>query len=114
MKTITHQELLGRIACQGIATGGVVVVQSPQDLDIVTEGDILVAAETDVTFVPAMQRAAAIVTEAGGRFCHAAIWARENDKPTLLQVSEATRVLRNVATVTVDATIGKVTWEVPS
>lgn len=79
-------------------------------MDRVQDGDVLVAAQTDIAYVPAMHRASAIVTEAGGRFCHAAVWARENDKPTLLQVGDATTRLENVESVLVDANQGFVEW----
>jgi pyruvate,water dikinase len=80
-----------------------VVIQSEADLERVREGDVLVAAQTDIAYVPAMYRASAIVTEVGGRFSHAAVWARENDKPTLLQVIDATVHLANVNWVLVNA-----------
>lgn len=100
----------GRPASRGHASGRPVVVTSEDDLDRVQDGDVLVAAQTDIAYVPAMHRASAIVTEAGGRFCHAAVWARENDKPTLLQVGDATTRLENVESVLVDANQGFVEW----
>jgi len=84
---------------------------APEDLMRVRSGDILVAIETDITYVPAMHRAAAIITEHGGRFCHAAIWARENSKPTVLQAENATTLLRDLPWVVVDADQGVVEWE---
>ena len=74
-------------------------------------GDILVASQTDIEFVPAMHRASAVVTETGSRFCHAAVWARENAKPTVLQVLGATSILAGLSLVTVNATAGTITWE---
>jgi pyruvate, water dikinase len=93
----------GRRAANGIATGRPVIVETEADLDLVREGDVLVASQTDIAYVPAMHRACAIVTETGGRFCHAAVWARENQKPTLLQVSDAVMLLRDVRRVCVNA-----------
>jgi pyruvate, water dikinase len=104
------RRIAGRPASSGQARGRPVVVMSEDDLDLVAYGDVLVAAQTDIAYVPAMHRASAIVTEAGGRFCHAAVWARENDKPTLLQVEDAMSLLTSVASVVVDADEGFIEW----
>ncbi len=93
----------GRRAARGQAVGRPVVVEVEADLGRVRDGDVLVAAQTDIAYVPAMLRASAIITETGGRFSHAAVWARENNKPTLLQVSGATMLLRDVCKVLVNA-----------
>jgi phosphoenolpyruvate synthase/pyruvate phosphate dikinase len=58
-----------------------------------------------------MFRASAIVTETGGRWCHAAVWARENKKPTIIQVEAATEVLQDIEAVKVNADLGIVEWE---
>jgi|SRR5690606_35896622 len=106
METLT--KLHGRPACNGCATGRPVVVRDEADLGLVLDGDILVTVQTDIAYVPAMMRAAAIVTETGGRFCHAAVWARENNKPTLIQVESATSLLSGARSVTVNADQGYV------
>jgi pyruvate,water dikinase len=93
----------GLRAAGGQAVGRPVVVEVEADLQRVRDGDVLVAAQTDIAYVPAMLRASAIITEAGGRFSHAAVWAREHNKPTLLQVSDATKLLRHVHKVLVNA-----------
>ena len=93
----------GRKAARGRAVGRPVVVETEADLERVRAGDVLVAAQTDIAYVPAMHRASAIITETGGRFSHAAVWARENNKPTLLQVTDATINLCNVGRVLVNA-----------
>jgi len=93
----------GRRAAGGQAVGRPVVVEDEADLVRVRDGDVLVAAQTDIAHVPAMLRASAIITEAGGRFSHAAVWARENNKPALLQVSQATVLLCHVQKVLVNA-----------
>ena len=100
LTTIRYQ---GRRAARGQAVGRPVVVEVEADLERVRDGDVLVAAQTDIAYVPAMIRASAIITETGGRFSHAAVWARENNKPTLLQVSNATVLLRAVRKVLVNA-----------
>ncbi|MHB8512661.1 MAG: PEP-utilizing enzyme [Actinomycetota bacterium] len=106
-----QHSLTGKKAAPGTAVGRPVIVHSEADLAKVQPGDILVAAQTDIDYVPAMQRAAAIVTETGGRFCHAAVWARENNKPTLLQVADATTLLVDVESVTIDASANRIIWE---
>jgi phosphoenolpyruvate synthase/pyruvate phosphate dikinase len=78
-------------------------VESENDLYRVKAGDILVAAQTDISYVPAMLRSAGIITEVGGRFSHAAVWARENNKPTLIQVDRATELLSSVERVLLNA-----------
>jgi phosphoenolpyruvate synthase/pyruvate phosphate dikinase len=93
----------GRRAARGRAIGRSVVVDTETDLASVRVGDVLVAAQTDIAYVPAMLRASAIITETGGRFSHAAVWARENNKPTLLQVVNATVLLRDACKVLVNA-----------
>jgi phosphoenolpyruvate synthase/pyruvate phosphate dikinase len=107
----TVLRLDGKVACRGIVSGPPQVVLSTNDLNKVQVGDILVAKETDISFVPAMLRASGIITECGGRFCHAAVWARENNKPVLLQVPNATDVLALVDLVHLDADLGNVWWE---
>lgn len=93
----------GRRACAGRAIGRPVIIEHESDLDNVLEGDIIVSAQTDIAYVPAMHRASAVVTETGGRFSHAAVWAREHQKPTLLQVDNAMTNLRSALTILVNA-----------
>lgn len=106
-----RHSLIGVTACRGQATGRPVIVRTPDDLDRVLEGDILVAVETDISFVPAMFRASAIITETGGRWCHAAVWARENKKPTIIQVATATQAVHQVNMIAVNADSATVEWE---
>lgn len=98
-----HVRYSGRRAARGRAVGRSVVVETETDLHRVRDGDVLVAAQTDIAYVPAMLRASAIITETGGRFSHAAVWARENNKPTLIQVVNATVLLREARKVLVNA-----------
>jgi pyruvate,water dikinase len=110
MESDKRKSIRGKPAAPGIASGRPVVVRGEQDLDSVRKGDVLVAIQTDIAYVPAMHRASAIITEAGGRFCHAAVWARENNKPTLVQVFCATAQLCDVDDVEVNADLGFVEW----
>jgi pyruvate,water dikinase len=86
--------------------GRVVIVRSPSEIDRVRAGDIMVAEMTTPDFVPAMKRVAALVTERGGRTCHAAIVSRELGIPCVVGASDALTLLDVGATVTVDGYTG--------
>ncbi|MXY78042.1 MAG: phosphoenolpyruvate synthase [Acidimicrobiia bacterium] len=98
----------GRSVGQRIGTGSVRVVHSPRDMNRVEEGDVLVADMTDPDWEPVMQRAAAIVTNRGGRTCHAAIIARELGVPAVVGSGNATRRLKDGAEVTVSCAQGEI------
>ena len=98
----------GRSVGQRIGTGAVRVVHSPRDMYRVDEGDVLVADMTDPDWEPAMQRASAIVTNRGGRTCHAAIIARELGVPAVVGSGDATRRLEDGAEVTVSCAQGEI------
>jgi pyruvate,water dikinase len=100
--------LSGSPASPGAAAGPVKTVLSSSEIDRVEKGDILVAEMTTPDFVPAMKRAAAIVTDRGGRTAHAAIVSRELGIPCVVGAGEATTTLRNDQLVTVDGSQGKV------
>ncbi|MCC6388413.1 MAG: phosphoenolpyruvate synthase [Dehalococcoidia bacterium] len=97
--------LKGQPASPGVGIGIVRVVHDPRDIDIVKSGDVLVAEMTTPDFVPAMKRAAAIITERGGRTCHAAIVSRELGIPCVVGVGDATK-LDVDRLVTVDGSLG--------
>ncbi len=98
----------GRSVGQRIGAGAVRVVHSPRDMYRVDEGDVLVADMTDPDWEPAMQRASAIVTNRGGRTCHAAIIARELGVPAVVGSGNATRRLEDGAGVTVSCAQGEI------
>jgi pyruvate,water dikinase len=100
--------LTGQPASPGVGVGIVRVVHDPRDIDIVKAGDVLVAEMTTPDFVPAMKRASAIVTERGGRTCHAAIVSRELGIPCVVGVGQATTNLAVDRQVTVDGSGGKI------
>jgi pyruvate,water dikinase len=100
--------LSGQPASPGVGVGNVRVVLDPHDMDVVKRGDVLVAEMTTPDFVPAMKRAAAIVTERGGRTCHAAIVSRELGIPCVVGVGGATTQLQVDTEVTVDGSDGKI------
>ncbi|WP_426319903.1 phosphoenolpyruvate synthase [Microbacterium sp. E-13] len=99
--------LEGRAIGQRIGTGAVRVVRSTAEMDQVQEGDILVAEMTDPDWEPVMKRAAAIVTDRGGRTCHAAIIARELGIPAVVGTGTATSDLSRGADVTVSCAEGE-------
>ena len=101
-------EVKGTIAFRGKVTGRVAVLVTAKDLPKVKQGDILVTAMTFPNFIPAMQRAAAFVTDEGGITCHAAIISREMKKPCIIGTKNATKVFKDGDVVEVDATTGMV------
>jgi phosphoenolpyruvate synthase/pyruvate phosphate dikinase len=99
----------GSIGNKGKVRGIVAIVRKPQDSKKVEKGMILVAPETTPDFIPAMGMAAAFVTDFGGITSHAAIVAREMNKPCIIGTKIATKVLKDGDTVEVDADNGVVT-----
>jgi len=100
--------LSGAPASPGVASGPVKIVPDPSQIDKVMNGDILVAEMTTPDFVPAMKRAAAIVTDRGGRTAHAAIVSRELGIPCVVGTEKATATLKDGQIITVDGGNGKV------
>ena len=96
----------GRAIGQKIGTGPVRVVHSLAEMEKVQPGDVLVADMTDPNWEPVMKRAAAIVTNRGGRTCHAAIIARELGIPAVVGCGRATQTLHDGALVTVSCAEG--------
>ena len=96
----------GRAIGQKIWQGQVRIVRRASEMDIVKEGDVLVADMTDPDWEPVMKRASAIVTNRGGRTCHAAIIARELGIPAVVGCGDATDTLSNGDQVTVSCAEG--------
>ncbi|HWP20890.1 MAG TPA: phosphoenolpyruvate synthase [Burkholderiaceae bacterium] len=96
----------GRAIGQKIGTGRVRIVHSIAEMDKVQPGDVLVTDMTDPNWEPVMKRASAIVTNRGGRTCHAAIIARELGIPAVVGCGDATEVLKDGALVTVACSEG--------
>ncbi len=103
---LATNEVRGRVAFKGFARGVVKVVRLNAEADKVKEGDILVSPMTVPDLVPAMKRAAAIVTDEGGITCHAAIISREIKKPCIIGTRVATKVFKDGDLVEVDAEKG--------
>ncbi|WP_020203929.1 MULTISPECIES: phosphoenolpyruvate synthase [Cupriavidus] len=96
----------GRAIGQKIGTGRVRVINDPAEMERVQPGDVLVADMTDPNWEPVMKRAAAIVTNRGGRTCHAAIIARELGVPAVVGCGDATDLLKDGTLVTVSCAEG--------
>jgi pyruvate,water dikinase len=96
----------GRAIGQKIGAGRVRVVREISEMDTVQPGDVLVADMTDPNWEPVMKRASAIVTNRGGRTCHAAIIARELGIPAVVGSGDATDLLVDGAMVTVSCAEG--------
>lgn len=107
-KQETMSELQGTVAFPGKVQGRVKLVYTTMDLRKVCQGDILVAVMTFPSFIPAMEKAAAFVTDEGGILSHAAIVSREMRKPCITATKVATKVLRDGDAVEVDAEKGTV------
>ena len=100
--------LTGSPASPGMACGPVKIIQDASQIDKILKGDVLVAEMTTPDFVPAMKRAAAIVTDHGGRTSHAAIVSRELGIPCVVGCTQATTLLQEGQTITVDGSTGKI------
>jgi pyruvate,water dikinase len=96
----------GRAIGQKIGAGPVRVINDPSEMERVQPGDVLVADMTDPNWEPVMKRASAIVTNRGGRTCHAAIIARELGVPAVVGCGDATDVLKDGTFVTVSCAEG--------
>jgi|LGVF01.2.fsa_nt_gb pyruvate,water dikinase len=99
--------ITGRSVGQRIGHGNVRVILNASEMDQLIDGEILVTDMTDPDWEPVMKRASAIVTNRGGRTCHAAIIARELGVPAVVGTSEASTVLKNGQPVTVSCAEGE-------
>jgi phosphohistidine swiveling domain-containing protein len=109
MFTISFEDLnevKGTVASLGKAHGTARVLASAKEIGRVREGDILITTMTTPDYVPAMKKAAAIVTDEGGVTCHAAIVARELGIPCVIATRIATKIFKDGEEVEVDAVHG--------
>jgi pyruvate,water dikinase len=100
--------LKGISASPGIGTGTVKILKSPKEIDKISKGDVLVAPMTSPDYVPAMKKAAAIVTDQGGMTSHAAIVSREMGIPCVVGTKNGTLILKDGDIVTVNGTTGEI------
>ena len=108
LKPITSKQIIitGQSVGQQIATGIARVITSAKELHKIRDGDIIVTKMTDPDWVPVMKKAAGIVTDLGGRTCHAAIVSRELDRPAIVGTKNATTKIKNGSTITIDCSEG--------
>ena len=103
-----HPLVTGLSIGQKIATGKACILKDISEHATFKEGDILVTTMTDPDWVPLMKKAAAIITDKGGRTCHAAIVSRELGIPAIIGTSDATIVIHDRELITVDASQGSI------
>ena len=100
--------LEGLAASPGIASGKIKIVEEMSDLSKIKKGDILVTKMTNPDMVVTMQRSSAIITDEGGLTAHAAIVSREMGIPCIVGTQEATTLLKDGETITIDGYNGKI------
>ena len=98
----------GLAAAPGVVCGIVKVVPEIEDITKIVKGDLLVTKMTSPSWVPVMKKASGIITDEGGRTCHAAIVSRELGIPCVVGTSNATEILKDGMEVTIDGFNGKV------
>ncbi|HDQ22359.1 MAG TPA: phosphoenolpyruvate synthase [Candidatus Uhrbacteria bacterium] len=102
-KVLASGESIG----EKISTGKVQVIENAKQLSKFKTGEVLVTKMTDPDWEPIMKKAAAIITDSGGRTCHAAIVSRELGLPAIVGAKNASRVLKNKQPVTVSCAEGE-------
>ncbi len=107
LKTKGKVLVQGSAIGQRIGAGAVRLIEDPSEMSRVQQGDVLVTDMTDPDWEPIMKRASAIVTNRGGRTCHAAIIAREMGIPAIVGCGDATEQLRDGEDVTVSCAEGE-------
>ncbi|MGZ3687206.1 MAG: phosphoenolpyruvate synthase, partial [Bdellovibrionota bacterium] len=107
LKKRGHVLTCGRSVGEKIATGKVRVIKNVLDLGLLAAGEILVTDKTDPDWEPAMKKAAAVITNRGGRTCHAAIVSRELGLPAVIGTETGTEALKSGQSVTVSCAEGE-------
>jgi len=105
-ESATGSQVQGATACPGKAKGHAKIINKPSQMAKMQKGDILISTATTPAIVPAMKKAAAIVTDEGGLTCHAAIVSRELGIPCIVGTRVATRIFKDGEEVEVDAAKG--------
>lgn len=106
IKIVQTNELTGTCACPGAAKGVIKIINVPDEMGKMNQGDIMLSHTTFPALVPAMKKAAAIITEDGGITCHAAIVARELQTPCVVGCKNAIAILKDGDVVEVNANTG--------
>jgi phosphohistidine swiveling domain-containing protein len=84
-----ENNISGRVACKGKVEGPARIIHKPSDLQNVQPGDILITSQTNINYVPYLRDCIGLITETGGRYCHASIFSRENQLPCIIDVDGA-------------------------
>ncbi len=105
-EVIPLTQVSGNSVYPGLVQGKAKIIFNKREISKVNTGDILIAPMTTPDFLPAMKKAAALVTDEGGILCHAAIVAREMKKPCVIGTKIATKIFKDGDKVEVDATAG--------
>jgi phosphohistidine swiveling domain-containing protein len=105
---INISEFIGQVAFPGVAKGPVKVINRMEEVSKMEAGDILVSIATTPSIVPAMKKAAAILTDEGGLTCHASIVSREMEIPCIVGLKIISKTLKDGDMVEVDANKGVV------
>lgn len=100
--------LTGEAASPGIVSGKIRLIPTPSDIHNLQVGEIMLTSMTTPDFVPAMKRAAGLITDRGGQTSHAAIVSRELGLPCVVGTGTATKVLKNGQTVTINGRAGEI------
>ncbi len=103
-------DLTGEQACPGTASGVVIIINSPKEINRVKKGQILVTTMTTPDFVPAMKMVNGIITDKGGQTSHAAIVSRELGVPCVVGTKNATKIFKEGDIVTINGTTGQI-WK---
>ena len=107
-KITVKPDLIGESASPGNASGVVIIIRSPKDINRAQKGQILVTPMTSPDFVPAMKKVNGIITDKGGQTSHAAIVSRELGVPCVVGTKTATKLLKDGDIVTLNGTTGEV------
>lgn len=105
--------LSGKPASPGIGSGSTVIVKKASQINMVKQGDVLVAEMTSPDYVPAMKRASGIITNKGGQTSHAAIVSRELGVPAIVGTVTATKVFSKTKKITFDGATGNIYTGLP-
>jgi pyruvate,water dikinase len=105
--------LNGRVASigDGVVKGIARIINNESELDKIQLGDIMVVPQTDINFVPALELCVGLITEQGGRFCHAAIYSRENNLSCITNVENAMSLIPDGILIVIDTNNNSISLE---
>ena len=98
----------GRVASKGKIEGIAKIINSYSDLKKVLKNDIIVTLQTDINYTPYFNKCKGLITEIGGRYCHASIYSKENFIPCITNVKNAIKKIKNKEKILLDANLNKI------